>query len=42
MKPRRAEALLNAFVPMHYGTFGGLPSLALPCIAIVARLVVNR
>lgn len=25
-KPSRAEAILNSFLPLHYGTFAGLPS----------------
>jgi uncharacterized iron-regulated membrane protein len=26
LKPSRADAILNAFMPIHYGTFWGLPS----------------
>lgn len=26
LKPSRAEAILNSFLPLHYGTFAGLPS----------------
>ncbi len=26
LEPSRAEAVLNSFVPIHYGTFAGLPS----------------
>jgi len=26
MNPNRAEAIINQFAPVHFGTFGGLPT----------------
>jgi uncharacterized iron-regulated membrane protein len=46
LKPTRAKAVLNAFVPMHYGTFGGLATRILyvfvglaPTILFITGLV---
>jgi hypothetical protein len=40
----RGEVVLDAFTPLHYGTFGGLPTrilyvfIGLSCIAIVVKV----
>lgn len=46
IKPNRAKAILNQFTPLHYGTFGGLPTRILyvfvglaPTILFVTGLV---
>lgn len=39
LKPNRAEAVLNSFVPMHYGTFLGLPSRILYVFVGLAPLL---
>lgn len=46
LKPSRAEAVWNSFMPMHFGTFGGLPTRILyvfvglaPTILLITGLV---
>ncbi|MBW4611996.1 MAG: PepSY domain-containing protein [Desmonostoc vinosum HA7617-LM4] len=41
MKPTRAEAVLNSFSPLHYGTFWGLPSRILYVFVGLTPLILS-
>ncbi|MBW4568623.1 MAG: PepSY domain-containing protein [Tolypothrix carrinoi HA7290-LM1] len=39
LNPTRAEVVLNSFSPLHYGTFGGLPTRILYVFVGLAPLI---